>query len=59
MNESILIVEDEQELCSTLGDRPRSEGHEALARRLGNLAFFDTVAILQRLLDGFSNPSKV
>ncbi len=59
MNESILIVEDEQELCSTLGDRLWSEGHEALARRLGNLALFDTVAILQRLLDGFSNPSKV
>jgi two-component system alkaline phosphatase synthesis response regulator PhoP len=27
MNESILIVEDEQELCMTLGDRLRSEGY--------------------------------
>ncbi len=27
MNESILIVEDEQELCTTLGDRLRSEGY--------------------------------
>jgi two-component system alkaline phosphatase synthesis response regulator PhoP len=27
MNESILIVEDEQELCLTLGDRLRSEGY--------------------------------
>ncbi len=28
MNEHILIVEDEQELCMTLGDRLRSEGYE-------------------------------
>jgi DNA-binding response OmpR family regulator len=28
MNEHILIVEDEQELCLTLGDRLRSEGYE-------------------------------
>ena len=27
MNERILIVEDEQELCMTLGDRLRSEGY--------------------------------
>jgi two-component system alkaline phosphatase synthesis response regulator PhoP len=27
MNENILIVEDEQELCMTLGDRLRSEGY--------------------------------
>jgi len=27
MNESILIVEDEEELCMTLGDRLRSEGY--------------------------------
>ena len=27
MNEHILIVEDEQELCTTLGDRLRSEGY--------------------------------
>ena len=27
MNEHILIVEDEQELCMTLGDRLRSEGY--------------------------------
>jgi len=27
MNETILIVEDEQELCMTLGDRLRSEGY--------------------------------
>ncbi len=27
MNESILIVEDEEELCATLGDRLRSEGY--------------------------------
>src|SRR5580692_8902430 len=27
MNENILIVEDEQELCVTLGDRLRNEGY--------------------------------
>lgn len=27
MNEKVLIVEDEQELCFTLGDRLRSEGY--------------------------------
>ena len=27
MNENILIVEDEQELCMTLGDRLRNEGY--------------------------------
>jgi two-component system alkaline phosphatase synthesis response regulator PhoP len=43
MNQSILIVEDEQELCMTLGDRLRSEGyvvdfavdgHEGLAKAI-------------------------
>ena len=27
MNQNILIVEDEEELCLTLGDRLRSEGY--------------------------------
>ena len=39
MNEHILIVEDEQELCMTLGDRLRSEGYAVDCAFDGNSGF--------------------
>lgn len=39
MNEHILIVEDEQELCMTLGDRLRSEGYAVECAFDGNSGF--------------------
>ena len=39
MNEHILIVEDEQELCMTLGDRLRSEGYEVDVAFDGKVGF--------------------
>ncbi len=43
MNENILIIEDEQELCMTLGDRLRSEGY-AVEYAFDGKAGFDKIS---------------
>jgi len=60
MNENILIVEDEQELCMTLGDRLRSEGYAVDFASDGKTGFekstrlpFDLI-ILDIMLPGMS-----